>query len=403
MTIEIHASGLACNLACDYCYQADMRRMVHNKRPDLDMAAVKQALRDEGGAFSVFGGEALLTPFDQLEELFAFGHTTWGQNSIQTNGTLMTDAHIDLFKRYNVSVGVSIDGPPELNRARRTAGVDATDRASRRSEDAIHALLKAGIPTSIIIVLHRLNAHPSRRPRLIEWLRGLVASGLRNVDLHLVEIENDEARRRLALSDRENIEALRDLKQIESLGVGVRLFRDLRRTLLADPDDQPCCIWNGCDPAYTRAVHGVDPDGSRVNCGRTNKDGVNWLKAEDYSTLRARLLHQTPQEHGGCMDCRFFFACVGNCPGTAIDGDWRNRSEHCQVWYALLEDAEAELVREGKLPASMNEERRVALEAQATCRTATNYRHGDSHGDAHADSDDPKHLYTLVAPIGRPR
>ncbi len=30
--------------------------------------------------------------------------------------------------------------------------------------------------------------------------------------------------------------------------------------------------------------------------------------------------------------------CKGQCPGTAIDRDWRNRSEHCAVWKALFAD-----------------------------------------------------------------
>ena len=43
-----------------------------------------------------------------------------------------------------------------------------------------------------------------------------------------------------------------------------------------------------------------------------------------------------------------FLMCKGQCPGTAIDGDWRNRTEHCLIWKALFEHFENEIREEGK-------------------------------------------------------
>ncbi|MGW7453893.1 hypothetical protein [Streptomyces sp. NPDC054787] len=34
---------------------------------------------------------------------------------LQTNGTLLTEPWLDLFERYEVVVGVSLDGPPTAN------------------------------------------------------------------------------------------------------------------------------------------------------------------------------------------------------------------------------------------------------------------------------------------------
>ena len=56
--------------------------------------------------------------------------------------------------------------------------------------------------------------------------------------------------------------------------------------------------------------------------------------------------------------CRFFLMCKGQCPGTAIDGDWRNRTEHCEVWQALYARLEADLVTEGLTPLSLRPERK---------------------------------------------
>lgn len=49
--------------------------------------------------------------------------------------------------------------------------------------------------------------------------------------------------------------------------------------------------------------------------------------------------------------------CKGECPGTAIGGDWRNRTEHCEVWKALFARLEAELVAEGYVPVSLSARR----------------------------------------------
>jgi uncharacterized protein len=50
--------------------------------------------------------------------------------------------------------------------------------------------------------------------------------------------------------------------------------------------------------------------------------------------------------------------CKGQCPGTAIDGDWRNRTEHCEVWKAVFTQMESELMGQGKTPLSLRPERK---------------------------------------------
>ena len=57
-------------------------------------------LEKEGGPFILFGGEPLLTDIDDLETIFKWGFEKYGGNGIQTNGTLITDRHIEMFKNY---------------------------------------------------------------------------------------------------------------------------------------------------------------------------------------------------------------------------------------------------------------------------------------------------------------
>ena len=131
----------------------------------------------------------------------------------------------------------------------------------------------------------------------------------------------------------------------------------MRRFLLGE-DKNTTCIWNACDPYTTKAVQGIEGNGQSSNCGRTNKDGIDFVKSGVEGFERYLALYNTPQEHGGCKDCRFFMMCKGQCPGTAIDGDWRNRTEHCEVWMELYAEIEEELVAEGEAPLSRDPSRR---------------------------------------------
>ena len=125
------------------------------------MAKMKAAVEREGGGFTVFGGEALLVPKPELEELWRWGLEKYGRNSIQTNGTLQK-----------------------------------TREATARTEAAIGRLCQEGIPPSLIVTLRRCNATPDKPPIMHEWLRRMAALGVTSARLHILEADNDYVRRR---------------------------------------------------------------------------------------------------------------------------------------------------------------------------------------------------------------
>src|SRR5882672_1324319 len=96
-----------------------------------------RAVEEEGGPFILFGGEPLLVLAPDLERLWAWGLERWGENGIQTNGVLIRDEHIRMFKQYRVHVGISLDGPSELNDVRWAGTLERTRDATARSEAAI--------------------------------------------------------------------------------------------------------------------------------------------------------------------------------------------------------------------------------------------------------------------------
>ena len=328
--------GVACNIQCQYCYQ-NPQRDAGNVPRAYDLEAMKAAVEREGGPFTLFGGEGLLVPEDDLEALWAWGLERYGSNGVQTNGVLINDAHVRMFHRYQVQVGVSIDGPGELNDARWAGTPERTREATAKTEAAIERLCAEGIPPSLIVTLHRGNATAEKLPVMHDWLRRLEALGVTSARLHALEVDSDDVGVVYALSAEENLVAFSSFLGLEAelSTLGLDLFDDMRNLLLGT-DDQTTCVWNACDPYTTRAVRGVEGMGQASNCGRTNKDGIDFVKAPVEGFERYLALYHTPQEHGGCADCRFFVMCKGQCPGTAIDGDWRNRTEHCDLWKGLF-------------------------------------------------------------------
>ncbi len=350
MSIELRPLGVACNLACTYCYQ-NPQRDAGNQRMTYDLEKMKKEAAHIGGPFTLFGGEPLLMRFEDLEHLFAWGLETTGQNAIQTNGVLIEDRHIDLFRRYKVSVGISIDGPGELNDARWHRGLEKTRQSTALVEAVIERLCRDYQAPGLIVTLHSGNATADKLPVMADWMRRLRAMGIRNVRLHLLEVDHDSVRNSLALSARENIQALLAFAEVQKsvAGLHLDLFEEME-SLLSGQDGNVGCTWRACDPYTTEAVQGIEGNGQSSNCGRTNKDGIGFIKAGTAGYERYLALYRTPQADNGCAGCRFFLMCKGQCPGTSIEGDWRNRTEHCEEWKHLFNLIERRMIVAGKIP-----------------------------------------------------
>jgi uncharacterized protein len=124
-----------CNLRCSYCNawrdgpNQVMPQAIVTKatRGALELASVRRV------DFVWHGGETtLLSPdyfYQALEIQTRYRADRIIKNTIQTNGTLLNDAWVSLFKEGKFCVGVSIDPPPERHaRERRTNPDNARTR-----------------------------------------------------------------------------------------------------------------------------------------------------------------------------------------------------------------------------------------------------------------------------------
>lgn len=397
MTVEVLPVGTKCGLVCRHCYQHPIRD-AGNQETNYDLHAMKRALSEEGKHFSVFGGEPLLTPIEDLEELWRWGMERFGRNSVQTSGAAITDYHLELFKKYNVSVGISLEGPGELNDIRWAGSLERTRECTAHSEKVLKRLLDRRHPVSLITTLNRANARPDRLRRLLDWYRWLDTRDLRNVNLHLLEIENEKVRKDWALTEKENTEALLACSGLQSELTHLRFqpILDMTQLLLGD-DSQTTCTWGACDPYTTRAVRGINSQGDRVNCSRVNKAGIDMLKCDRELLIRPLALYHVAQDHGGCNECKFWFACKGGCPGQSIGGDWRRKSEHCKTLQSIFKTLEKRLAAVGFRPISLDH-RRELVEARmleafsagnpiSVKRAMTDEAPASSKDNSHGDND----------------
>ncbi len=332
MSIELKPLKDKCNLSCSYCFARNVRSATISYKYDLDAMLKKVEEFGQICYFTVFGGEPLLVPFDDLEKIFSFGFEKFKQNSIQTNGVMITDAYIYLFKKYNVHVGFSLDGPGLLNSAR------CDEIRTARILRNVDSCLKASLTVSFIVTIHKNNIVPE----LIIWLSNLDDLGIKNVNIHFLENDNIDS----LVPKQENLsiflgwlyDAAKCFKTLK-----IDNFEEMRLRLFTGAGG--CCAWNSCDPYTTKSVQGIGPFGEMHNCGRENKDGIDYIKADSPYPMREIILYDTPQMAGGCQGCRLWYACHGYCPGTGLNGDWRNRSEHCESLKLIFGWIEAEPIK----------------------------------------------------------
>lgn len=115
-----------CNLNCSYCFYKKTKNIYPNpekmKFETLEKLIIS-ALEYSDGGNSIFiwqGGEPLIAGIEfyrkVIELQIKYGKK--GQkitNTIQTNGLLIDEKWIELFKNYNIFLGVSLDGPEEIH------------------------------------------------------------------------------------------------------------------------------------------------------------------------------------------------------------------------------------------------------------------------------------------------
>jgi len=371
MTIHVSANT-GCNLGCTYCYEEPDR---HHSQEDIDaeydMDLIMERLegwKDEypNQTPGFHGGEPLLVRDEHLEQIFEYVDEHWdGSSHVQTNATLIEDHHFDMFVEYDVGIGVSCDGPGELNGNRKARAEmdgddrDITDRMTSRTHEVLEEMAtRDELSGGIIVVLTKANAGTDEKfERLLDWMDWLCRNGLSGHYNPAIPYED------IQVQDSLDPERLKEVylrtwewtteKSYRRWGPMQQYQNNLLGLQLGN------CVNNKCDVFNAGSAKIVTGDGSTTGCGKTwdaAGDGNAFLQGPDSPTHgyneteeRYEMLKQTPGVHGdepdqgGCRGCRYWNLCQGGCPSSGKEYDWRNRTIWCKAKYALYERIEEDM------------------------------------------------------------
>jgi len=190
-----------CNIRCKYCYlpTRDDTAVMSIDTVKASFEKVFESPYAEGQITVIWhAGEPLVLPvsyyesaFEAIEQLRPAAVEI--RHSFQTNGTLVTKEWCDLIRRWNVGVGVSIDGPRSMHDANRVTrtGKGTFDRAIRGAR----LLKEEGIPFHVISVLSKEGLECPD-----ELHAFYVEEGIEDVCFNVEESEGDHVSELMTLS-----------------------------------------------------------------------------------------------------------------------------------------------------------------------------------------------------------
>ena len=174
-SLLIKPTSASCNLNCRYCFYKDeaKKRSVFNhgimeySMVETIMDRILNYFNEQTMITIAFqGGEPTLAGLEWFNHFFDYVNTHKKdfhhlQYTLQTNGYTINDQWIELFKKHNILIGLSIDGYGQIHDRYRKSNDD------RPTFDVIltnyHRLVQAKVNVNILTVItHDLAKHASR-------------------------------------------------------------------------------------------------------------------------------------------------------------------------------------------------------------------------------------------------
>jgi uncharacterized protein len=321
-----------CNIYCKYCYLTQ-----RDDTSKMDLETVKATFTKvfdspfAGEQITVIwhAGEPLVMPVSYYEAAFQAidqlrPASVQIRHSFQTNGTLVTKEWCDLIRRWNVGVGVSIDGPRPMHDANRVTrdGKGTFDRAIRGAR-----LLKAeGIPFHVISVLSKDGLEHA------EDLHAFyLEEGIEDVCFNVEESEGSHVSELMTLSQ-DNMQAkfhafLHRFWTISRRTPGIRFIREIDGLIprIFRPDESSF----GNDQVAPMAMMNVDCKGNVSSfspelLGYKNERYNNFIVGNVHQHTLDQMLESTAMKamasdiEAGVEACRsecgYFSLCGGGAP-----------------------------------------------------------------------------------------
>lgn len=342
-------ASAACNLACRYCYYLDKKhlydgpgeRVMTEQLLELFTRQYLEAQTQPEVLFTWHGGEPLLRPMSfyqkalQLQRQYGRGRTI--DNCLQTNGTLLNAEWCRFFKDNGFLIGISIDGPETLHDVyRQRRGGGATWRSVMRG---IELLQHYEVEWNAMATVNHINA--DQPTAFYQFFRDIGCQYLQ-----FTPVVEREGPRMADYSvtpqqwGRFTCSVYDEWVQSDVGSIFVQLFDTTLANWMAVAPGL-CSLSAMCGHSLAMEYNGdvfscdhyVFPEYHLGNIRRQSLTEMAYgPKQQQFRRLKTALL---PRQ---CRQCRWLFACHGECPKNRLNDGVNYLCEGYRQFFAHVVD-----------------------------------------------------------------
>lgn len=372
-----------CNIACTYCYFFFNKDRSYEDRPGVITVPVESALPQflataakqlnlQQVSVGFHGGEPLLLKkarFDKIcEDISAAFDEDFDLNfTVQTNGMLVDEDWIELFRKWNVGVGVSLDGTAEMNDVARLdkKGGGTYDRAVEGLVMMQEASKERGdnLAPGILCVVNPTASGREVYRHFVDTL------DVNRLDFLMLDEDHDSATPEiLAGTEDFMMEALEEWLNDNNPSVHVRTFSNTLISMLSDEAMRAYCQ----DVQSISSIFTINSDGNlgpddviRSIGGEFAREDFN-IKQDglcDYlgGDIAKRIDQAVSNPAKECLSCKWLSLCGGGRPQHRYSqkNGFNNPSIHCETLKKMFSRLEIYVLENGVEPEAYK--RRIAM------------------------------------------
>jgi uncharacterized protein len=305
-----------CNFRCKYCYHAD----THYEQGILDLVKLEKLIRLSQEEYDHVdyiwhGGEPLICGIDyfkktvELQEKYRRMDSVIN-NSVQTNGSLLSNQFIKFFKKNDFTVCISFDGPGECNTLR---------QSTKKVLENIDSARRAGLILPSLSVIHALNY--DRQIEMYEFFK----SKMMPMKFNPIFNSGNAKQNPEYLLDADHyigsLKAFYDYWLLDQTAVPVDPLNQYIHMKLAG--NSPECIYGSCLYQWIGVAH----NGDIYPCGRSytvdyrigSISEINQISDIFIQENFINLLKKSIIRRSMCQSsCGYFGICNGGCNNNAL-------------------------------------------------------------------------------------
>ncbi|MBZ5623770.1 MAG: anaerobic sulfatase maturase [Acidobacteriia bacterium] len=355
-SLLIKPASAVCNLDCAYCFYLDRDADPYKALPARAMTLdTLERLVDTylfysypSGVFAFQGGEPTLAGLPFFEKLVEFqkrygrdGQTV--SNALQTNAILLDQHWCDLFRSYQWLLGVSLDGPEEVNDRYR---FNKQGRGTwKRVVQSVELLQRNQVEFNILCVLSQANV--DRPKELYRFYRSLGIDNLQFIPL--AEFDQDGNPLPFTISPEQYGRFLCEVFDLwwpDRRKVRIRFFDNIAEAL-AGQKPGTCTMHETCD-SYVVVEYNGDVYPCDFFVEQSWKLGnivVDSWPEIARRTRRYSFASKKTLAHPECQACEYQSICHGGCPKLrhAAHARFEDLDYFCQAYKMIYARSTAPL------------------------------------------------------------